>query len=148
MPQFRTTAHIKGDYSLKVSDAYRHFEDSVCAINDFEHRDHLFEIPLRCLTRADFPNVITAGRSADGTGYGWDLIRVIPPAILTGQAAGEAACLAIKSGRPVAGVDIASLQSKLEKENVMIHFPDAYVPEDKTVIIHGKNAAEIEGGHM
>lgn len=148
MPQFRTTAHIKGDYSLKVSDAYRHFDDSVCAINDFEHRDHLFEVPLRALTRRDFPNVITAGRSADGTGYGWDLLRVIPPAILTGQAAGEVACLAIKTNAGVADVDIRALQAKLEKENVMIHFPDAYVPEDKTVVIHGKNAAEIEGGHM
>ena len=148
MPQFRTTCHIKGDYSLKVSDAYRHFDDSICAINDFEHRDHLFEIPLRCLTRADFPNVITAGRSADGTGYGWDLLRVIPPAILTGQAAGEAATLAIRGGCSVAHVDIKALQAKLEKENVMIHFPDDYVPEDKTVIIHGKNAAEIDGGHL
>lgn len=148
MPQFRTTAHIKGDYSLRVADAYRHFDDSVCAINDFEHRDHLFEVPLRTLTRRDYPNIITAGRSADGTGYGWDLLRVIPPAILTGQAAGEAAALAVKTGAPVAGVEIRALQAKLEKENVMIHFPDSYVPEDRTVVIHGKNAAEIEGGHL
>lgn len=148
MPQFRTTCHIKGDYSLKLSDAYRHFDDSICAINDFEHRDHLFEIPLRALTRSDLPNIITAGRSADGTGYGWDLIRVIPPAILTGQAAGEAVALALKTNKDVAQVDIKALQNKLEKENVMIHFPDEYVPEDKTVIIHGKNATEIEGGHM
>ena len=148
MPQFRTTCHIKGDYSLRVADAYRHFDDSVCAINDFDHRDHLFEVPLRCLTRHDYPNIITAGRSADGTGYGWDVLRVIPPAILTGQAAGEAAYLALKSDRPVAGVDIKSLQAKMERENVMVHFPDGYVPEDRTVIIHGKNAAEIPGGHM
>lgn len=148
MPQFRTTAHIKGDYSLKVGDAYRHFDDSVCAINDFEHRDHLFEVPLRTLTRKDFPNIITAGRSADGTGYGWDLLRVIPPAILTGQAAGEAATLSIKDNTPVSDVNIRKLQAKLEKENVMVHFPDSYIPEDRTVIIHGKNAAEIEGGHM
>jgi hypothetical protein len=148
MPQFRTTAHIKGDYSLKVADAYRHFDDSVCAINDFEHRDHLFEVPLRTLTRRDFPNIITAGRSADGTGYGWDLLRVIPPAILTGQAAGETATLAIKDNTPVSDVNIRKLQSKLEKENVMVHFPDSYIPEDRTVVIHGKNAAGIEGGHM
>ena len=148
MPQFRTTSHIKGDYSLKVADAYRHFDDSVCAINDFEHRDHLFEVPLRCLARRDYPNIITAGRSADGTGYGWDLLRVIPPAILTGQAAGETASLALKSGRNVSDVDIRTLQGILEKNNVMVHFPDGYVPEDKTVIIHGKNAAEIEGGHI
>ena len=148
MPQFRTTAHIQGDYSLKVKDAYRHFEDSVCAINDFAHRDHLFEVPLRTLTRRDYPNIITAGRSADGTGYGWDLLRVIPPAILTGQAAAEAACLAIRTNKAIADVDIRTLQAKLEKENVMIHFPDSYIPEDRTVIIHGKNAAEIAGGHM
>ena len=148
MPQFRTTAHIRGDYSLKVTDAYRHFEDSICAINDFEHRNHLFEVPLRTLTRQDYPNILTAGRSADGTGYGWDLLRVIPPAILTGQAAGEAACLAIRSGCAVARVDIAALQAKLEKENVMVHFPDSYVPEDRTVIIHSKNLTEISGGHL
>ena len=148
MPQFRTTAHIAGDYSLKISDAYRHFDDSVCAINDFDHRDHLFEIPLRCLTRKDYPNIIAAGRCADGTGFAWDLMRVIPPAILTGQAAGEAAALALKSGKGAPFVDIKALQNKLEKENVMIHFPDEYVPEDKTVIIHGKNAVEIDGGHI
>ena len=148
MPQFRTTAHIKGDYSLKVGDAYRHFEDSVCAINDFEHRDHLFEVPLRTLCRRDYPNILTAGRGADGTGYGWDLLRVIPPAILTGQAAAHAACLAIKQGTAAADAPIRPLQAALEKDNVMIHFPDSYVPEDRTVIIHGKNAAEIEGGHL
>lgn len=148
MPQFRTTAHIKGAYSLKVSDAYKHFDDSICAINDFQHRHHLFEIPLRCLARPDFPNIITAGRSADGTGYAWDLIRVIPPAILTGQAAGEAATLALQTKVSISSVDIRALQANLEKENVMIHFPDEYVPEDKTVIIHGKNSVEIDGGHL
>lgn len=148
MPQFRTTCRIQGDYALRVGDAYRHFEDSVCAINDFEHRDHLFEVPLRTLCRKDYPNMITAGRSASGIGYGWDLLRVIPPAILTGQAAAEAACLSLESGKGVAQVDIPTLQGRLEKENVMIHFPDSYVPKDRTVVIHGKNAAEIEGGHF
>lgn len=148
MPQFRTTCHIKGDYSLQVTDAYRHFEDSVCAINDFDHRDHLFEVPLRTLTRRDFPNIITAGRSADGTGYGWDLLRVIPPAILTGQAAGEAACLAIKTDAAVAAVDIKTLQNKMEQENVMVHFPDAYVPEDRTVVIRGETVVDMDNGHF
>lgn len=148
MPQFRTTACLIGDYSLKVADAYRHFDDSVCAINDFEHRDHLFEVPLRTLVRRDMPTVITAGRSASGIGYGWDLLRVIPPAILTGQAAGEAAVLSLEENCAVADVNIVRLQERLEGENVMIHFPDSYVPEDRTVVIHGKNAAEIEGGHL
>ena len=148
MPQFRTTCHILGDYSLQVNDVYKHFDDSVCAINDFEHRDYLWEVPLRTLCRRDYPNMMTAGRSASGDGYAWDLLRVIPPAIITGQAIAEAATLAIRDGVGVADVDIKELQTKLEAENVMIHFPDEYVPEDKTLILHGKNAAEITGGHF
>ena len=148
MPNFRTTCRLQGDYTFTVGDAYRHFDDSVCAINDFEHRDHLFEIPLRALCRADTPNILTAGRSVSAAGYGWDLVRVIPPAILTGQAAGEAAALALSGGTSAAEVDIRTLQRRLEAGNVMIHFPDSYVPEDRTVVIHGKNAAGIDGGHF
>lgn len=148
MPQFRTTCRLDADYALSVGDAYKHFDDSICAINDFEHRDHLFEVPLRCITRKDYPNILTAGRSAAGKGYGWDLLRVIPPAIITGQAAAKVACMAIEDKTDVARVNISTLQNRLEKENIMVHFPDEYVPEDKTVVIHGKNAAEIDGGHM
>ena len=147
MPQFRTTACLKGDYTLSVHDAYKHFDDSICAINDFEHRDHLFEVPLRTITRMDYPNMLTAGRSASGTGYGWDLLRVIPPAILTGQAAALAAGQAIREQVPAGAVNIRELQKSLEKENIMVHFPDSYIPEDRTVCIHGKNMAEIPGGH-
>ena len=92
--------------------------------------------------------MLTAGRSAAGIDYGWDLLRVIPPAIITGQAAAHTACLAIKDKVNVADVNISTLQNILEKDNIMVHFPDEYVPEDKTVIIHGKNAAQIDGGHM
>ena len=144
MPQFRTTCHIAGDYTFTVDDAYKHFDDSVCAINDFDHRDHLFEVPLRTLCRKDYPNMMTAGRSACGEGYGWDLLRVIPPAILTGQAAAEAVCLALDTGVGVADVDIKKLQEIIESDNIMIHFPDEYVPEDKTVIIHGVS----QNGHF
>ena len=65
-----------------------------------------------------------------------------------GQAAGEAAALALKTNAYIARVNIRALQEKLENENVMIHFPDSYVPEDKTVVIRGKSAAEIECGHL
>ncbi len=147
MPQFRTTCRIKSDHTFKVTDAYKHFEDSVCAINDFDNKDHLFEVPLRTLTNREYPNIITAGRSADGVGYGWDILRVIPPAILTGQAAGEAASLAVKTKTGIPFVDIKTLQSKLEKENVMVHFPDEYVPEDRTVTVKGQVVTDLDNGH-
>lgn len=148
MPNFRTTCRIDGDYTMRIKeDVYRHHEDSVCAINDFDHRDYLYEVPLRALTRRGFDNMITAGRSASGAGYAWDVLRVIPPAILTGQAAGEAAALALDENTAVSDVTIPTLQKRLEDANVMIHFPDSYVPEDKTVIIHGNNMDGHVEGH-
>lgn len=131
MPQFRTTCHIDGDYTLKESDAYKHFDDSVCAINDFDRRDYLYEVPLRALTRSGYPNLITAGRSVSAEGYAWDVVRVIPPAIITGQAAAEAAVLAIESKRAIYDVDIKALQKRLTEVNVLVHFPDELIPEDK-----------------
>ena len=130
MPQFRTTRHIDGNYTLQPEDAYRHFEDSVCAICDFDRRDYLFEVPYRTMVRTGFDNIIAAGRCVSGTGYAWDVVRVIPPAILTGQAAGAAACQAIENSQSVTDIHIPTLQEKLEKENVMIHFDDALIPEE------------------
>ena len=144
MPQFRTTCRLDGNYTFSLADVYRHHEDSICAINDFEHRDHLFEVPYGCLCRRGYDNILTAGRSASGDGYGWDLLRVIPPAILTGQAAGEAAVLAMEEGRAVSDITVKTLQARLERGGVMLHFPDEYLPEDKTVIIHGKTAEASE----
>ena len=32
--------------------------------------------------------------------------------------------------------------------DAMVHFPDEYIPEDRTIILHGTNAVEIDGGHL
>jgi len=130
MAQFRTTRCIQGDYTLKVADQYRHFDDSVGAICDFDQRDFLYEVPYRCLVHHDFDNLITAGRSAAAEGYAWDVLRVIPPAILTGQAAGLAAAQAIDAGRPVHAVAIEPLQAAMAQTGVFIHFDDAWVPRE------------------
>ncbi len=139
MPSLRTTCHIDGDYTFTVRDCYKHFDDSVCALNDFDHRDHLFEVPLRALTRRGFDNMMTAGRSASAEGYGWDIIRCIPQAIMTGQAAGETVCLALEEKKAVSDVTVPVLQKRMEDADVMVHFPDELVPEDKSVIIHGRD---------
>ena len=142
MPQFRTTRHIAGDYTFREEDAYRHFDDSIGAICDFSRADLLFEVPYRTLCRQDYPNVLAVGRIAAAEGFGWDILRVIPPAILTGQAAGVAAALALDAGVPIAEVDIPTLQEVLASQNVMIHFDDAWIPK-------GEKAGEtVDIGHI
>jgi hypothetical protein len=142
MPQFRTTCHINGEHTFTVDDAYRHFDTSIGAICDFERRDYLYEVPYGTLYSKDFPNLLAAGRCASAEGYGWDVLRVIPPAIITGQAAGEAAAIAIEDSVSVSRVDINKLQRRLEEGNVMIHFPDELIPKN----FGGENAAPE--GHL
>lgn len=131
MPQFRTTRRIKGDYTLTVQDEYRHFDDSIGAICDFDHADVLYEVPYRCLINSKFDNLITAGRSADASGYAWDVLRAIPPAIITGQAAGVAAAQAIDENVSISDVNISEVQANLDSANVMMHFDDKLIPTGK-----------------
>ena len=138
MPQFRTTRRLDGDKTFSHYDAYKHCEDSVCAINDFDRNDYLYEVPYGTLVKTGFDNVITAGRSASAKGYGWDVLRVIPPAILTGQVAGNACAQAIDDGNPIYAIDVSKLQKTLEAQNVMLHFDDSLIPAD---------AVKAEDGH-
>ncbi len=139
MPQLRTTACLSGDATFRYGreTVYRHELDSICAINDFEHRGHLFEVPFGTICRRDYPNLLTAGRSASAEGFGWDVLRVIPPAILTGQAAGEAAALALDRDCDIAAVPVPELQRRLEEDRVMVHFPDSYIPEGRPFSFRG-----------
>lgn len=130
MAQFRTTRRIDGAYVLKTEDAYRHFDDSVAAICDFDRRDYLYEVPYGTMYSPKASNVLTCGRSAAGDDYAWDVLRVIPPAIVTGQAAGFACALSLdKGGCDVADIDIRTLQRKMEETDNYIHFDDADVPK-------------------
>ena len=143
MPQFRTTRRLDGDKTFSHYDAYKHCDDSVCAINDFDRNDYLYEVPYGTLVKTGFDNVITAGRSASAKGYGWDVLRVIPPAILTGQAAGNACSQAIDNGQPIYDIDVAVLQETLKNQNVIIHFDDSLIPTGNVADEKGEDNGHI-----
>ena len=133
MAQLRTTRRLAGDFTLTTEDVFRSFPDSVGVICDFEKRGDLYEIPLRTLTRRDFPNLITCGRSVSAAGYAWDVTRVIPPAILTGQAAGVIAAQAISENCAVSAVNLEKTQATLARQDVWIHIPENLRPKTNTV---------------
>jgi hypothetical protein len=137
IPQLRTARRIRGNATLTGEDCYRHCDTSIGTICDFEFRDRLYEVPYGVLVKDGFDNLITCGRSASASGWGWDVLRVIPPAILTGQAAGIAAAMSLDSGTPLPTIPVKPLQDALSETGVIIHFEDAWVPEDKS----GENAA-------
>ncbi len=130
MPQYREIRCIDGDYTLREEDKYKHFGDYIAAISDFDRRDALYEVPLRCLTRKGFDNLLCAGRVAAATGYAWDVLRVIPPAIITGQAAAVVTDDCFKKNRGVDCADVAAIQKRLEALDVTVHFDDSLVPSE------------------
>ena len=132
MPQLRTVARIKGEYTISEADLYRHFDDSVTALCDSERRDSLYEIPYRAMYCGGFPELIAAGRIIAASGYLWDVARVIPPAIVTGQAAGTAAALAVKNACAIPELPVETLRADLTAQGVLTHFDDAWVPADRT----------------
>lgn len=113
IPGVRDSRRIVGDYLFTGDDwhARRTFDDEIgrnCYYLDvhkygskssYYGKGESHGIPYRCLTPKKLTNVLVAGRciSTDDAAYG--SLRVMPPCLVTGQAAGTAAALAAASAR-------------------------------------------------
>jgi hypothetical protein len=126
MAQFRRTRRIKGLHLLKETDALKHFDDSIGCIGHWMKPGIVYEIPYRALVSKDISNVLASGRLISAAGDAWEATRVIPPAALTGEAAGTAAALAVKKKCRVAEVPLADLQKRLQKSGVLLHYEASY----------------------
>lgn len=124
MAQFRTTRHILGQDGLRPGQDRMHRPDSVGLIPDWRRAGPVWEMPYGALIPQGLTGLLVAGRCLDAEGDAWQVARVIPPAALTGQAAGAAAALAVKSATTPDRVEIASLQSHLRSRRLPLHLPD------------------------
>jgi len=88
----RETRRIVGEYTLTKEDQVdgRRFDDAISS--------SLFDIPYRCLVPREVDNLLVGGRCISTTHEAQGPIRNIPPCMVTGQAAGVAAALAVKKG--------------------------------------------------
>jgi hypothetical protein len=126
----RDSRRITGDYTLTGDDwrARRTFEDEIgrnCYYIDIHGSDKRPQrykkgeshgIPYRCLTPKGIENLLTAGRciSADREAYG--STRIMPCCLVTGEAAGMAATLAIRgAGDNVHNIDVKNLRQRLRQ---------------------------------
>lgn len=132
----RESRRIKGDYTFTVQDWLdrREFEDNIgrnCYYIDVHKeggesyprytKGESHGIPYRCLTPAGLSNVLVAGRCISTDQASLGSLRVMPPAMVTGEAAGLAAALACRQARPDAhAVDVPTLQRRLREEGQMI----------------------------
>ena len=120
MAQLRTSRRIEGAYELSDKDANAHFEDNIGGTGDWRRPGPVYEIPYRALYTAGLKNVLSAGRCISTAGEAWEIVRCIPQAALTGQAAGTALAMAIASGATVQTMDVAALRARLKGAGVLL----------------------------
>lgn len=124
MPQFRMTRRLKGLAEMEVI-SRRRVEHSVgCVIHCLENPEEVYEFPYEALIDAKIENIAAAGRIVSAGGRGWEIMRFIPSCVLTGQAAGTAAAMAVRRGCTLQEIDISALQKTLADTGVMIHMTD------------------------
>lgn len=124
MPQFRMTRRLIGLEEMSLTPG-KHVEHSVgCAIHCLEAPAAVYEFPYEALIDRRITNIAAAGRVVSAGGRGWEIMRFIPSCVMTGQAAGTAAALAVNAGCTLRQVDIAALQKNLSDTGVMVHMDE------------------------
>ena len=134
----RESRHVHGDFILPVEDLINGVipdDNILLSANSIDvHgamggpagglympiKKNMYGVPYRCLIPKDVEGLLLAGRciSADSPAAG--AIRVMPPAMAIGQAAGTAAALCLQRGATPASLDYADLKASLLKQNVFL----------------------------
>lgn len=127
----RDSRRIEGDYIFTVEDwmERKTFEDEIgrnCYYIDVHKPGHKATrykkgeshgIPYRCLTPKGLKNVLTAGRCISTDEEAFGSLRVMPPCLVTGEAAGMAAVHAMKQTKnDVHKIDVNFLRKRLKEE--------------------------------
>ena len=127
----RDSRRVVGDYLFTGDDwrARRQFDDEIgrnCyyidihksgAVPVFYKKGESHGIPYRCLTPKGLKNVLVAGRCISTDEEAFGSLRVMPPCLVTGEAAGMAAYHAIQQGHcDVHKVNNQHLRARLKEE--------------------------------
>lgn len=127
----RDSRRIEGDYIFTVQDWMdrKTFEDEIgrnsyyIDVHKPGHKATRYNkgeshgIPYRCLTPKGLKNVLTAGRCISTDEEAFGSLRVMPPCLVTGEAAGMAAVHAIKQTKnDVHKIDVKYLRKRLKEE--------------------------------
>ncbi|MGK9054989.1 FAD-dependent oxidoreductase [Xaviernesmea oryzae] len=133
----RETRRISGLYEITTADlvAGRKFDDAIaCNASSIEihlpdqglpHWEHLedgdyYTVPYRALVAREVDNLFTSGRCISATHEALAALRVLSPAMATGQAAGTAAALSALRGVAANRLDVAELRATLRAAGAVV----------------------------
>lgn len=135
----RETRHIKGIKTLTLDDilSCKVPSDSVMiAANSVDvhgrfgpksneyialPKGKYYGIPYGCLVPESISNLLVAGRCISAESEAAGAIRVMPPCMAMGQAAGIAAQMISKENITAQALDVSALRKELEKNNVILN---------------------------
>ena len=134
----RETRHIRGEYTLTTDDVLQGAvpEDSILlAANSIDvhgrfgpmsneyltvENGEYYGVPYHCLVPLGVENLLVAGRSVSATSEAAGAIRVMPPCMALGQAAGTAAAQALKEGESLRRIDTEKLRKTLKAQGAFL----------------------------
>lgn len=146
----RETRHIFGLYRMRLGDILqsRDFWDRVAVasypmdlhpyapgqFSAFRSRRRVYAIPFRALVPAGVDHLLVVGRAISSDCIPAGSLRVVPTGMALGQAAGEAAALAVKSGMSPQRMAtdraaIAQLQRRLISSGAFLPTPQSLLPD-------------------
>ena len=118
---FRMTRRLVGSFSLGEKHMHQWFDDTVGLTGDWRKAGPVFALPLRSLCGVRNHNLLTAGRCISADTTVWDATRAIPTCGVTGEAAGVAAALAVRSGAgDLRTLVIKNLQARLRDQHNLL----------------------------
>ncbi len=113
----RETRRITGEYTLTKEDILekRRFDDAIAEVQTLS-----FDIPYRCLVPKKVEGLLVTGRCISATHDALGAVRNIPPCLITGQAAGTAAALAVEKNVKPRELSPSLLKETLKSQGVKI----------------------------
>lgn len=124
MNEFRKIASADGREKLGDHDFGRFRESSIGLAGDWRRPGPVWETPFGALVPKNTGGIFTAGRCIGSTGLAWEIFRVIPACAMTGETAGLAAALCVKSGTDTRELNARTVQDELRKQNIPLHISD------------------------
>ena len=112
----RQSRLIEGLYTLTRQDigSNRRFEDAIARLGKG------YDIPYRSLVPKGLRGLLAAGRCISCDYEAADILRLIAPCLVTGQAAGVAAALAVQRGIDPADLPVDALRAALIRQNAYL----------------------------
>ncbi len=111
---------LQGRYVLAREDLNRRFPDAVARTGHWTKYGATYDIPYRSLLPQRLRNLIVAGRCISVDHRVHHATKEIPACMATGEAAGTAAALAVRSGRELPDLDVAALRDALRAAGAIV----------------------------